>query len=56
MISLKVDEEEEKALEAFMSGQPRRLLGDIIAEKQTQNQASGEIIMIWSAEIWNVHV
>lgn len=29
-----INEEDEKALEAFMSGQPRRLLGDIIAEKQ----------------------
>ena len=24
-----------------MSGQPRRLLGDIIAEKQAQNKAAG---------------
>ncbi|CAF0825519.1 unnamed protein product [Adineta steineri] len=35
-----IDENDEKALEAFMSGQPRRLLGDIIAEKQAQNQTS----------------
>jgi hypothetical protein len=25
-----------------MSGQPRRLLGDIIAEKQAQNKAAGK--------------
>ncbi|CAF2506290.1 unnamed protein product [Rotaria sp. Silwood2] len=37
-----IDEEDEKALEAFMSSQPRRLLGDIIAEKQTQNQSSSD--------------
>jgi hypothetical protein len=37
---LKINEEDEKALEAFMSGQPRRLLGDIIAEKQAENQSS----------------
>ncbi|CAF4924719.1 unnamed protein product, partial [Rotaria sp. Silwood1] len=37
---ISINEEDEKALEAFMSGQPRRLLGDIIAEKQAQNQSS----------------
>lgn len=42
----KVNEEDEKALEAFMSGQPRRLLGDIIAEKQAENQASGYLFFI----------
>jgi len=43
---LKVDEEEEKALEAFMTGQPRRLLGDIIAEKQAENQSSCNYFII----------
>lgn len=33
-----INEEDEKALEAFMSGQPRRLLGDIIAEKQKSSE------------------
>ncbi len=40
IIYLKIDEEEEKALEAFMTGQPRRLLGDIIAEQQVKNPPS----------------
>jgi essential nuclear protein 1 len=37
-----IDEEDEKALEAFMSDQPRRLLGDIIAEKQAQNKSAAD--------------
>jgi hypothetical protein len=45
-LTLKVDEEDEKALEAFMTGQPRRLLGDIIAEKQAENQASCNYFII----------
>ncbi|CAF5149300.1 unnamed protein product, partial [Rotaria magnacalcarata] len=35
-----INEEDEKALEAFMSGQPRRMLGDIIAEKQAKTESS----------------
>jgi len=42
----KINEEDEKALEAFMSNQPRRLLGDIIAEKQAQNQSSCNYLII----------
>lgn len=37
-LSSKIDEEEEKAIQAFMSDQPRRLLGDIIAEKQAEQK------------------
>jgi len=45
-IYLKIDEEEEKALEAFMTGQPRRLLGDIIAEQQVKNPPSSNNFII----------
>jgi essential nuclear protein 1 len=45
---LKVDEEEEKALEAFMTSQPRRLLGDIIAQKQAENQTSCNYFIVKS--------
>lgn len=36
---IEVNEDDEKALEAFMNGQPRRLLGDIIAEKQKSSES-----------------
>ncbi|CAF1327330.1 unnamed protein product [Adineta ricciae] len=37
-----INEDDEKALEAFMTGQPRRLLGDIIAEKQAEKESAGD--------------
>jgi hypothetical protein len=36
-----INEDDEKALEAFMSDQPRRLLGDILAEKKQAEQQQG---------------
>jgi len=39
---ISINEEDEKTLELFMSGQPRRTLGEILAEKETINQSSND--------------
>ena len=43
---MKSNEDDEKAMEAFMTNQPRRLLGEILAEQQAAVSASGDDLSI----------